>query len=555
MNPLELARSASPAGTVLVLSLVIATGLGLGTLRWRGVQLGVAGVLFTGLAFGHFGFAADPDGLRFLRDFGLVLFVFTIGLQIGPGFLPSLRRQGLLLNALAAAVVVLGVALSVVLARLAGLPAGLAAGLYCGATTNTPALAAAQDALGSAGPAASSAAAGYAVAYPLGILGVILTMIVLRRAFRVDVPAEVKQFEEQRSSHQPHPARETLRVDNPQLDGLPLGRLPGLAELGVVVSRVQPGGEGEVVASHPDTLLHRGDLLLAVGTRESLDRFALIVGPRVETDLLAAPGRVTTRRIVVTRPEVLGRTLDELDLDVRYGVTTTRITRAGLQMTARSNVELLFGDVLQVVGEEAAIAQAARVVGNSAKDLDVTRFGGIFLGIALGVLVGSVPLASRHVPVPLALGLAGGTLLTAILLSALGRLGRIVFYMPASANLAVRELGITLFLAGVGLSGGAQFVSSVLSPAGLAVLGAGSAVTALPLVAVAAFARTRFRLNFTTLCGLLAGSMTDPPALAFAGNTTGSDAPSVAYATVYPLTMLLRVVSAQLLVMLWPAGG
>lgn len=551
----NLLHTPSSASTVLTLSLVVATGLGLGTLSIKGVRLGVAGVLFTGLAFGHFGLVADVASLHFLRDLGLILFVFTIGLQIGPGFLPSLRRHGVLLNALAAGVVVLGALVTVGLAALAHLPGELAAGLFCGATTNTPALGAAQEALGGVGPRASAAAAGYAVAYPLGIIGVIASMVALRRMFRIDVPAEVRAFEELRRKGQSPVVRATLRVENQQLDGIALRDVPGLAELGVVVSRVLPAGEGEVQQARAETVLHRGDLVLAVGTQDKLARFTLIVGPESPRDLMASPGKVAARRIVVTRGGVLGKSLAELGLDQRYGVTVTRLTRAGLEMPAQPHLELQFGDGLRVVGEEAAIQQAAAVLGNSPKELDVTRFGGIFLGIALGVLLGSMPLPLRNVPVPLTLGLAGGPLLAAIILSTLGRLGSIVFYMPANANLALRELGIVLFMASVGMASGQQFVASVMGPAGLAAFGAGFLITTVPLLVVAALARLAFKLNFTTLCGLLAGSMTDPPALAFSGAVTASDAPSVAYATVYPLTMLLRVIAAQLLVLFWTRMG
>jgi len=393
------------------------------------------------------------------------------------------------------------------------------------------------------------------VAYPLGIIGVILSMVALRHVVRVDVPGEVHALEAARRRDQARVTRATLRVENPQLGGLALRQVPGLTELGVVVSRILPEGENEAQPARLETVLHLGDLILAVGTQDRLARFALIVGPESERDLLAAPGRIMSRLIVVTHGRVLGKPLGELGLDQRYGVTVTRLTRAGVEMTAQPELELQFGDGLNVVGEETAIRQAAAVLGNSPKALDVTRFGGVFLGIALGVLLGSVPLPPRGMPVPLTLGLAGGPLLAAIILSSLGRLGSIVFYMPANANLALRELGIILFLASVGLASGERFVASVMSPEGLSAFGVGALITVVPLLGVAAVARLAFKLNYATLCGLLAGSMTDPPALAFSGTMTGSDAPSVAYATVYPLTMLLRVITAQLLVLLWTRAG
>jgi len=545
----ELARTPGVAGTTLVLSLVIATGLGLGSLKVGGFRLGVAGVLFTGLAFAHAGFALDLASLHFLREFGLILFVFTIGLQIGPGFVPSLRRHGLLLNSLAVATVALGAAATWAVATLAHLPHDLATGLFCGATTNTPALGAAQEALGGQTARAAAAAAGYAVAYPMGVIGILLSMLVLRAVFRIDVPREVERVEAERRAAAGTVARVTLRVANPQLDGLPLREVPGLAELHTVISRIQPGGDGDVRLVRADTVLHVGDLVVAVGDAEALARFARIIGPVVERDLRSEPGRVTTRRIVVTRKAVLGQSIAALRLDDRFGVTVTRLTRTGLEMTARADLELQFGDVLQVVGEENGILQAAAQLGNSTRELNVTRFGGIFLGIALGVVLGSLPL--RGEPVPLRLGLAGGPLVVAIVLSGLGRLGPLVFYMPANANLAVRELGITLFLACVGLASGPGFFASMVSPTGAAAFAAGATITLVPLLVVGALVRAVWRVDYTTLCGLLAGSMTDPPALAFAGNMTRSDAPAVAYATVYPLTMLLRVIAAQALVYAW----
>jgi putative transport protein len=342
-----------------------------------------------------------------------------------------------------------------------------------------------------------------------------------------------------------------LRVDNPNLEGLTIRQIPGIETLGVVISRIQRAGEGEVHTAHADSILHVGDLLLAVGPAEKLAQLRIVIGSESTVDLLQAPGSVTHRQLVVTQREVLGIPLSALDFARRYDVTVTRVTRAGVEMTAQPNLELQFGDLLQVVGTEAALNQVAAVIGNEAKALNYTRFVGFFAGIAFGVILGSWPFHFRAIPAPVQLGLAGGPLLAAILFSSLGRLRSIVFYIPNNANIAFRELGISLFLACVGLSSGKQFVDVLLHGDGLYWIAYAGIINLVPLLCVGIGARIILQVNYTALCGLLAGSMTDPPALAFAHNITGSDASSIVYAAVYPLTMLLRVLSAQVLVLLW----
>ena len=549
----ELLSTQSVANTVLVLSLVAALGLALGSVPLGGISLGIGGVLFAGLAFGYFGFQVDPHILHFVKEFGLILFIFTMGMQVGPGFFPSLRRQGVRLNALAAAIVLMGALLTLGLVLVTGMPMETAVGLYAGATTNTPALGAAQEALLSVtpNPAAQPPSVSYAVAYPFGIVGIILSMLLLRRMFHVDPAAEAKVFEEKQRGRQAALSRLNLRVDNPNLEGLTIRQIPGIEALGVVISRIQHAGEEEVHTAHADSILHVGDLLLAVGPAEKLAQLRVVVGSESAVDLLQAPGSVTYRQLVVTQREVLGIPLHTLDFAQRYDVTVTRVTRAGVEMTARPDLELQFGDLLQTVGTEASLNQVATVVGNETKELNYTRFVGFFVGIAFGVLLGNWPLHFRAIPAPVKLGLAGGPLLAAIIFSSLGRLGSIVFYIPNNANIAFRELGISLFLACVGLSSGKQFVEVLLHGDGLYWIVYAGIINMVPLLCVGVAARIVFQANYAALCGLLAGSMTDPPALAFSHTMTGSDASSVVYAAVYPLTMLLRVVSAQLLVLLW----
>jgi putative transport protein len=510
-------------------------------------------VLFAGLAFGYLGFQVDPHTLHFVKEFGLILFIFTMGMQVGPGFFSSLRRQGLKLNALAATIILMGALLTLGLVIITGMPMETAVGLYAGATTNTPALGAAQEALlgVTANPAAQPPGVSYAVAYPFGIIGILLSMLLLRRIFQIDPIAEAKSLTERLRGRQGALVRLNLQVDNPNLEGLTIQQIPGIETLGIVISRIQHAGEDEVRAAHADSVLRLGDLLLAVGPAEKLAQLQVVVGSKSELDLLQAPGPVTYRQLIVTRDEILGKSLQTLGFPQRYDVTVTRVTRAGVEMTARPDLDLQFGDLLQAVGTEAGLQQVAIAVGNEAQALNHTRFVGVFVGIAFGVLLGSWPINFQAIPAPVKLGLAGGPLLAALLFSNLGRLGSIVFYIPHNANIAFRELGISLFLACVGLSAGGQFVEVLLHGDGLYWITYAGIINLVPLLSVGIAARLMLQANYAALCGLLAGSMTDPPALAFSHTMTGSDASSIVYAAVYPLTMFLRVVSAQLLVLVW----
>ncbi|NBV20984.1 MAG: putative transporter [Proteobacteria bacterium] len=550
---LELARLNPVAHAVLVLACVVALGLALGSVKVKGIGLGAAGVLFVGILCGHLQFTLAPDLLAFVRDFGLVLFVYTIGLQVGPGFVTSLRQQGLPLNLMAAGIVLLGAGVTVLVAKLLGVDMAAAVGIFTGATTNTPALGAAQEALkslpGIDADRLGLPALGYAVAYPFGILGIILAMLALRWALRVDIMAEAESFRgEQRQEHEPVERRNIL-ITNPNFNGLHLHQLPAKDKLDVVISRVKHLGETEAVAAGQATILHAGDLLLVVGTRTSLDEFCLIAGKPCAEDLMLTPGRVTSRRVVVTQKEMLGQSLRELQLNQRYGVTLTRVTRGDVELSARADLRLKFGDMVQMVGEEEDIVRAAEFFGNSVKELNHTNLIPVFVGIVLGVMLGMYPFQLGTMPTPVRLGLAGGPLLVAIILSRIGRIGPLLWYMPANANTLLRELGITLFLACAGLKAGEHFFHVLREGDGLKWMACGAVITLLPLLIVGAGARLLGKLNYLNLCGLLSGSMTDPPALAFANTVTGSDAPSVAYATVYPLTMLLRIVVAQLLVL------
>jgi putative transport protein len=539
---------------VLVLSIIAVTGLLLSTLKMRGVGLGITGVLFSGLFFGHLGWHINDEVLQFVKESGLILFVFTIGLQIGPGFFASLKEQGLPTNLCASVIVLGGAALTVLLGWMLHINPFAAAGLFSGATTNTPSLGAAQQAItilplidpsNKALPALA-----YAVAYPGGVMGIILALVLLKVIFRIRPDSEVAEFEESRKCLTPPLQRRSLTVANPNLNGLLVRDIPTPDHANIVISRIQSPGGGVRVASLEESV-HVGDIILAVGTEGGLDDLQRIVGGRSEANLLDSTSSVHYRRIIVTRKKPLGKSLRQLALHTAYGVIVTRIQRGDVEMPGDADMKLQFGDTLQVVGDTQGLDQAAALLGNSAKELGITHYLPVFIGLALGVAAGLLPLALPGLPVPVRLGLAGGPLVIAIILSRIGRIGPLVWYMPSGANLALRELGIILFLASVGLKAGGKFIPTLMSPQGVTWLAAGFCITLIPLVAVGIVARLLLKMNYVTLCGLIAGSMTDPPALAFANSMVKSDGASVSYAAVYPLTMLLRILCAQALVLLF----
>lgn len=542
----------SITAAILILALVSVIGLVLGSVRVRGIGLGPAGVLFAGIAFGHFGATIDHKIAEFAKEFGLVLFVFTIGIQLGPGIVQLWRQQGLLLNTLAVAVVAQGVFLVLVFRAAFDLPVFAAAGLFSGATTNTPSLGAAQQAAATleagSGYQVETLASAYAVAYPGGIVGIILSMLILRRLLGVDVETEARRLRDEETAHHEPIRRRCVLVDNPHLEGVRFGTLAGREETGIRISRIKPRDQTQVHVATEDTTLQVGDLIQVVGTASGLDHFEPLIGSGSDTDLMATDSDVDFRRVVVTEPAVLHKPLRELSLDHLYNATVTRINRAGVEMTARGSTRFHYGDVAHIVGDHGSLDRVTELLGNSVKSLKETHFAPLFVGIAAGVLLGMIPLRVPGVPFPVKLGLAGGPLVAAIVFSLIGSIGRAVWYIPGAANLALRELGIILFLASAGLGAGETFVSVAMSREGATWMIAGLAVTMIPLL-VAGFAANWFaKVNYLTICGVVAGSMTDPPALAFANSLSDSDACSTAYAAVYPLTMLLRIIAAQAIV-------
>jgi putative transport protein len=545
----ELHKTQPIAHAICVLAFVCVVGMALGSLKFRGIGLGTAGVLFAGILVGHFGEEIDPRTLDFVKEFGLILFVFTIGLQLGPGFFATLRKQGVKMNLVAAAIVILGALAAPIIGWLAHFDAAAVLGIFCGAVTNTPSLGAATQALATM-PSISAdrltlPALAYAVTYPTAIAGIIGTLLLLKQIFRIDPVQEAADFAAKNRRKAVPVERRTLVVTNPNLDGVRLDAIPGRIEAGVTVSRVRRGEETHVATDA--TVIHSGDRLAVVGTRAGLDQFERVIGQRSDEDLVLAESDVTFRRVVVTDRSVLGKTFEELDLDDRFGVAVTRVTRADIEMSAVPGLRLQFGDTVQIVGRDDDLDKAAAALGNSLKELNETHFIPFFIGIAMGIALGTMPIMLPGLPHPVRLGLAGGPLIVALILARVGRIGRQVWHMPVNTNLAFREFGIALFFAAVGLGAGAKFFSTVFTATGVQWLLAGACVTILPILLLGVFGRAVLKMNFMDLSGMLAGSMTDPPALAFASNIARSDAPTVAYATVYPLTTLLRILSAQVL--------
>lgn len=566
------------ASTVLILGIVIAAGLALGSVKIKGISLGIAGVLFSGLVIGHykevFTINQNHEVIEFCREFGLILFVYSVGMQVGPGFLASLRKQGLPLNLMAAAIVLMGAGITLMIAFVGGVPVPAAVGLFSGATTNTPSLAAAGQAIRdllAGNPDITEEARktyetmpglGYAVAYPFGVLGIIIAMVLMRFVFRIDVHQEEEALKALAGTTSSL-ARKNILITNPNIEGKAVQEIPMLGHAaggndgnvatastsGIIVSRLR---QGEMInIPRPDTQLHLGDTILAVGTPEELNQLCVILGQESDQDLRSLPSPIITKRMIVTTKTALGKTIPELEFSRRLGVQITRVSRANVDFTPTKGYTLQYGDTVLAVGEPAALDKVAKELGDSPKTLNHPQMIPIFIGIALGVLLGSWPVNLPGFPAPVKLGLAGGPLLVAIILSRIGRIGPLVWYLPISANFMMRELGITLFLACVGIKSGDRFVATLVQGDGLYWMLLAAAITIVPLLIVGFFARLFLQVNYLSICGLLSGSMTDPPALAFANTVSGSDAPSVAYATVYPLTMILRVVCAQVIVLLF----
>lgn len=545
----------SIAHDVLVYALVIALGVLLGKIKFFGISLGVTFVLFVGIVLAHFGqTVGSVHLLNFIRDFGLILFVFSIGIQVGPGFFSSFKKGGIRMNMLAVFVVLLNVAVAMIIyfCNRDSMTISEIVGILSGAVTNTPGLGAAQQALESKAVDGTDALSmGYAAAYPLGVVGIILSMIVLKAIFRVKVEDEIKEIESEMENSVSKPSVQTYRVENDLISGKSIKELIEVIDHDFIISRMKKES-GEIVIPTSKTIVNRGDLLLIVCSAQDETVFTSIIGQVVDMKWESdKESKVVSRRILVTKSHYNGRTLGSLRLHNGYNLNATRVNRAGVDLLASPNLTLQVGDRITVVGNPEHIERLASRLGNSMKRLHEPNMVTMFIGIFLGIIVGSIPFAIPSMSASMKLGLAGGPLVVAILLSRFGYKFKLVTYTSTSANLMLREIGICLFLASVGLGAGEKFAETVFNAQGLTWVMWGFIITVVPLLIMSIVARAKFKLNYLSIMGLMSGSYTDPPALAYSNKIANNDAPAVAYSTVYPLTMFMRVITAQLVVLIF----
>ena len=539
---------ASVAHIVCLYAFVISVGVLLGKIKIFGISLGVTFVLFTGILMGHFGFTGETHILHFIREFGLILFVFCIGLQVGPSFFSSFKKGGMTLNMLAVGIVVLNIAVALGIYFIdGGIDLPMMVGILYGAVTNTPGLGAAQEALNQLNYTGDPIALGYACAYPLGVVGIIGSIIAIRYICRVNLKKEEDELATQTSDmkHMPHMLH--LEVRNESIDGKKLIQIKEFMGRPFVCSRIRH--DGHVSIPNQDTEFHIGDQVFIVCSEEDAEAVTAFIGKEIQVDWEKQDMPMVSRRILVTKSEINGKKLGSLHFRSMYGVNVTRINRSGMDLFADPNLILQVGDRVMVVGQQDAVERVAGVLGNQLKRLDTPNIVTIFVGIFLGILLGSLPIAFPGIPTPVKLGLAGGPLVVAILIGRFGHKLKLVTYTTMSANLMLREIGIVLFLASVGIEAGAHFVETVVEGSGLLYVGYGFLITVIPLLIIGMIARFYCKVNYFTLMGLIAGSNTDPPALAYANQASGNDAPEVGYSTVYPLTMFLRILAGQMILL------
>ena len=538
----------SVAHIVCLYAFVISVGVLLGKIKVFGVSLGVTFVLFTGILMGHFGFTGETHILHFIREFGLILFVFCIGLQVGPSFFSSFKKGGMTLNMLAVGIVALNIVVALSIYFIDGnIDLPMIVGILYGAVTNTPGLGAAQEALNQLNYTGDPIALGYACAYPLGVVGIIGAIIAVRYICRINLKKEEEQLNTQETDmkHMPHMLH--LEVRNEAIDGKKLIQVKDFLGRSFVCSRIRH--EGHVSIPNQDTEFHIGDQLFIVCSEEDAEAVTAFIGKEIQVDWEKQDTPMVSRRILVTKSEINGKKLGSMHFRSMYGVNVTRINRSGMDLFADPNLVLQVGDRVMVVGQQDAVERVAGVLGNQLKRLDTPNIVTIFVGIFLGILLGSLPIAFPGMPTPVKLGLAGGPLVVAILIGRFGHKLHLVTYTTMSANLMLREIGIVLFLASVGIEAGEHFVQTVVEVSGLSYVGYGFLITTIPLLIIGIIARLYCKVNYFTLMGLIAGSNTDPPALAYSNQASGNDAPSVGYSTVYPLTMFLRILAGQMILL------
>ena len=541
----------SIAHIVLLYSFVIAVGVLLGKIKFFGVSLGVTFVLFTGIVCGHFGLTGNTQILTFLQDFGLILFVFCIGLQVGPSFFSSFKKGGIAMNLVAMGIVALNIVVAVALYYgLNGrIELPMMVGILCGAVTNTPGLGAANEALSQLNYNGPQIAMGYACAYPLGVLGIIGSIIAIRYICRINLKKEEEDIAKEEAAN-PHltPRMMHLEVHNEALAGKTLLQVRDFMGRDFVCSRILQNGH--VSIPNRDTVFHLGDQLFVVCAEDDAEAIIAFIGPKIEVDWEKQDTPMVSRRILITQPKMNGKQLGEFHFSSMYGVNVTRVNRSGMDIFASRNLTLQVGDRVMVVGPQDAVERVANLMGNSLKRLDHPNIVTIFVCIFLGIFFGSLPIEFPGIPTTVKLGLAGGPLIVSILIGRFGYKLKLVTYTTMSANLMLREIGIALFLASVGIKAGANFVNTVVDGDGLLYVGCGFLITVIPLLIMGAVARWHYKMNYFMLMGLIAGSNTDPPALAYSNQTAGNNAPAVGYSTVYPVSMFLRILTAQLLILI-----
>lgn len=547
----------SLASAVMLYSFIIFAGIYLGKIKVLGVSLGVTLVLFVGIFLGHFGYTVHHDILHFLRDFGLILFIFSIGMQVGPGFFSSFKEGGVRMNMLAVTGVLLNALIAVSIYYIQGGASGDTTlpemvGIMSGAVTNTPGLGAAQQTVlqlnENASTISQDMSMGYAAAYPLGVVGIIFSLILIKIFFKIDIKKEIEEVENDTKDSQLAPHVVTYKVTNELMAGLDIRKIHTIINANFVISRIEkPDGTVQIPTS--DDTLELGDLVLIVCSIQDEETFNRFIGPKIEKKWEMVQGPVVSRKILVTKTEYNGVKLGSLRLRMGYKLNVTRVTRAGVDLLATANLRLQIGDRLTVVGKPEDIERLGDRLGNSMKRLNEPNLFTMFVGIFLGIIVGSIPFYLPGMSVPMKLGLAGGPLVVAILISAYGTKFHLVTYTNSSANMLLREIGICLFLASVGIAAGKDFAATVFNVRGAMWVFYGLIITLIPLLAVGIIARGKYKMNYLSIIGMLSGNYTDPPALAYANKVANNDAPAVAYSTVYPLTMFMRVIVAQLLIL------
>ncbi len=551
----DLIFGSSVAHSLLLVALTIAIGLFLSRVKIGGISLGVTWILFVGIIASHYGLVLDHSTSHFLKEFGLILFIYSIGMQVGPSFISSFRKGGVSLNLLASGIVLLGSLTAYIIHLITGATLNEMIGVLYGAVTNTPGLGAAQQTFSDMnnGQSNSIFAQGYAVAYPLGVIGIILSIVLIRYIFRINLDKEQQLYICNNAKEAEQLQAITIEITNKGVDGKTIRDIQKITDRNIVITRIKHSGTNDIALVKNNTTLHLGDHILIVVAPADIEMLTALFGPQIdkkpgEWNSGNSTNELVTERLIVTNPKLNGRRLGDLDFRKSFDITISRIRRAGIELIAQPSLILQMGDRVTVVGRKDDVARLHSVIGDSIKHLNEPQMFSTFIGIALGVLLGSIPLFIPSMPVPVKLGLAGGPLIVSIILSIIGPRMRIITYTTSSANLLMRHIGICLFMAAVGLGAGVGFIETIKNGGYMWVL-YGFIITTLPCIVIGIIARTVFNKSYFTIAGMISGAMTDPPALAYSNSICGNDQASIAYSTVYPLTMFLRVLMAQILVL------